>query len=90
MTYALNWVPAAGTLMVLAGIVTAVVLRVSARDAVKAAVLVEDTARTVHLACQGGSPVPIPQDIIDRLFERYQNVYGQAGDDRRPIAPQPD
>jgi len=63
---------------------------VSARDAVKAAVLVEDTARTVHLARQGGSPVPIPQDIIDRLFERYQNVYGQAGDDRRPIAPQPD
>ncbi len=63
---------------------------VSARDAVKAAVLVEDAARTVHLARQGGPLVPIPEEIIDRLYNRYQNVYGQAGDDRRPVAPQPE
>ena len=56
---------------------------VTARDAVKAAVLVEDAARTVHLARQGGDLVPIPQDAIDGLFQRYQNVYGQATDDRR-------
>jgi L-ribulose-5-phosphate 4-epimerase len=49
-----------------------------ARDAVKAAVMVEDVARTVHLARQGGQLLPIPQDAIDSLFNRYQNVYGQA------------
>ena len=49
-----------------------------ARDAVKAAVMVEDIARTVHLARQGGEVVPIPQAAIDSLFNRYQNVYGQA------------
>lgn len=56
---------------------------VSARDAVKAAVMVEDVARTVHLAREAGPLIPIPQDAIDRLYDRYQNVYGQAGDDRR-------
>jgi L-ribulose-5-phosphate 4-epimerase len=49
-----------------------------ARDAVKAAVMVEDVARTVHLARAGGALVPIPQQAIDALFTRYQNVYGQA------------
>ena len=48
-----------------------------ARDAVKAAVMVEDVARTVHLARQLGRPVPIEQSDIDRLFDRYQNVYGR-------------
>ena len=60
---------------------------VTPKDAVKAAVLVEDAARTVHLARQGGALVPIPPETIDRLFHRYQNVYGQANDDRRePVA----
>ena len=49
-----------------------------ARDAVKAAVMVEDVARTVQLARVGGELVPIPQESIDSLFDRYQNVYGQA------------
>ena len=49
-----------------------------ARDAVKAAVMVEDVARTVHLARQAGDLVPISQSDIDRLFDRYQNVYGQG------------
>jgi L-ribulose-5-phosphate 4-epimerase len=52
-----------------------------AKDAVKAAVLAEDVARSTHLAYQLagdlGTPQPIPQDAVDRLFERYQNVYGQ-------------
>ncbi|WP_434315563.1 L-ribulose-5-phosphate 4-epimerase [Leifsonia sp. P73] len=48
-----------------------------ARDAVKAAVMTEDVARTVHIARQGGPLVPIPQEAIDSLFDRYQNVYGQ-------------
>jgi len=49
----------------------------SARDAVKAAVMCEDVARTVHIARQIGSPVPIGQADIDSLYARYQNVYGQ-------------
>lgn len=56
---------------------------VTAKDAVKAAVMVEDVARTVEIARQGGELVPIPQDAIDKLYDRYQNVYGQASDDRR-------
>jgi L-ribulose-5-phosphate 4-epimerase len=48
-----------------------------ARDAVKAAVMVEDAARTIHIARQLGEPVAIPQDRIDALYDRYQNVYGQ-------------
>jgi len=51
-----------------------------AREAVKAAVMVEDAARTVHYARQGGAMIPIPQSAIDALFDRYQNVYGQAAD----------
>ncbi|MGV8858953.1 L-ribulose-5-phosphate 4-epimerase [Rhodoglobus sp.] len=50
----------------------------SARDAVKAAVMVEDVARTVHIARQGGELVSIAPNAIDSLFDRYQNVYGQA------------
>lgn len=46
--------------------------------AVKAAVMVEDVARTVHLARLLGEPVQIPQADIDSLFDRYQNVYGQG------------
>ncbi|MBC7308974.1 MAG: L-ribulose-5-phosphate 4-epimerase [Actinomycetales bacterium] len=56
---------------------------VNPKDAVKAAVMVEDVARTVHVAAQAGPLVPIPQDAIDALYDRYQNVYGQAEDPRR-------
>ena len=48
-----------------------------AKAAVKAAVMCEDVARTTHIARQGGMPEPIPPEIVDRLFDRYQNVYGQ-------------
>ncbi|NNC13777.1 L-ribulose-5-phosphate 4-epimerase [Planctomonas sp. JC2975] len=59
---------------------------VSAKDAVKAAVMVEDVARTVHIARQGGELVPIPPEAIERLYDRYQNVYGQSTDVRRSRA----
>jgi len=49
----------------------------SARDAVKAAVMCEDVARTVHIARQIGTPLEIGQADIDSLYARYQNVYGQ-------------
>jgi L-ribulose-5-phosphate 4-epimerase len=48
-----------------------------ARAAVKAAVMTEDVARTVHLSRQLGEPIPIAQVDIDSLYARYQNVYGQ-------------
>ena len=48
-----------------------------ARSAVKAAVMCEDVARSVHISRQLGEPVPIPKDSVDRLYDRYQNVYGQ-------------
>jgi L-ribulose-5-phosphate 4-epimerase len=47
------------------------------RAAVKAAVMCEDVARTVHIARQLGEPVAIAQHHVDALFDRYQNVYGQ-------------
>jgi L-ribulose-5-phosphate 4-epimerase len=49
----------------------------TAREAVKAAVMCEDAARTIHIARSGGELSPIGDDDVDRLYERYQNVYGQ-------------
>ncbi len=48
-----------------------------ARAAVKAAVMCEDVARTVHVARQLGTPLEIPADDVTRLHDRYQNLYGQ-------------
>jgi L-ribulose-5-phosphate 4-epimerase len=50
-----------------------------ARAAVKAAVMCEDVARTVHISRQLGDPLPIDRADVDRLYDRYQNVYGQPG-----------
>ena len=50
----------------------------TARSAVKAAVMCEDVARSVHIARQLGDPVRIEPDDIDALYIRYQNEYGQA------------
>ena len=48
-----------------------------ARAAVKSAAMVEEVARTVHVARQLGEPIPIPQHHVDALYSRYQHVYGQ-------------
>ena len=37
----------------------------------------EEVARTVHHARALGELIPIPPETIDRLWDRYQNVYGQ-------------
>jgi L-ribulose-5-phosphate 4-epimerase len=47
------------------------------RAAIKAAVMCEDVARTVHLARALGDPIPLAGEDIDALHHRYQNVYGQ-------------
>jgi L-ribulose-5-phosphate 4-epimerase len=49
----------------------------SVEAAVKAAVMVEDVARTVWLAMQLGQPEEIAPDLVVRLHDRYTNVYGQ-------------
>lgn len=49
----------------------------TAKAAVKAAVLCEEVARTVHLSRELGPMIPIDSAHIDSLFQRYQNVYGQ-------------
>ena len=49
----------------------------TAAEAVKAAVMCEDAACTVHLARQHGQLTPLPADQIDALYRRYQNEYGQ-------------
>jgi L-ribulose-5-phosphate 4-epimerase len=47
------------------------------REAIKAAVMCEDVARTVHLARMLGDVTPLDPDDIEALHDRYQNVYGQ-------------
>ena len=49
----------------------------TARDAIKAAVMCEDVARTVHLARTLGDVVHSTRKSIEALHDRYQNVYGQ-------------
>lgn len=49
----------------------------NAASAVKAAVMLEDIARTTHIAQQLGTPKRLDQRDIDSLYDRYQNVYGQ-------------
>ena len=48
-----------------------------ARSAVKAAVMCEEVARTVHLSRQLGEPLAIDPAKIESLYDRYQNVYGR-------------
>jgi len=45
--------------------------------AFKAAVMVEDVAKTVHLAMLRGKPIPIPDAEVKRAHKRYVEKYGQ-------------
>ena len=49
----------------------------SAKAAVKAAIMTEDVAATVFAALQLGTPDVLPEDVVDKLHDRYMNVYGQ-------------
>jgi len=49
----------------------------NATAAVKAAVMTEDAAATVWMAMQIGVPDVIPQEDVEKLHDRYMNVYGQ-------------
>ena len=48
-------------------------------EAVKAAVMVEDIARTVWFALQIGQPQVLSDDVVAKLHYRYTHVYGQPG-----------
>ena len=49
----------------------------SVAAALKAAVMVEDVAKTVHLATQLGTIIPIDQREVDKWWNRYHTTYGQ-------------
>jgi L-ribulose-5-phosphate 4-epimerase len=51
-------------------------------EALKAAIMVEDIARTVWLAKTIGEPDEIPPDMVARLHHRYTHEYGQEPDYR--------
>ncbi|WP_227625150.1 L-ribulose-5-phosphate 4-epimerase [Fimbriimonas ginsengisoli] len=50
----------------------------SPKNALKAAVMVEDVARTVWLAMQLGPVAAIPPEEAEKWYDRYQNRYGQG------------
>ncbi|MFQ3660634.1 MAG: L-ribulose-5-phosphate 4-epimerase, partial [Anaerolineae bacterium] len=43
-----------------------------------AAVMTEDNAAIAWAALQLGTPLTIQPEDIDKLYDRYQNVYGQS------------
>ncbi len=47
------------------------------REALKAAVMLEDVAKTCHLALLLGKPEPLPPEEVRKWFERYHTTYGQ-------------
>ncbi len=47
------------------------------RAALKAAVMLEDVAKTVHLALLHGEAKPLPPDEIEKWWNRYHTTYGQ-------------
>jgi L-ribulose-5-phosphate 4-epimerase len=48
-----------------------------ARSALKCAIILEDVAKTVHIAKQLGELVPIEMDKIEKLYIRHKFDYGQ-------------
>jgi L-ribulose-5-phosphate 4-epimerase len=50
----------------------------TAEKAVKAAVMTEDNAAIAWASLLMGTPLTIAQGDIDKLYDRYQNVYGQG------------
>ena len=47
------------------------------RDALKAAVMTEDVAKTVYLAMQIGQPSAISPEEAEKWYDRYHHRYGQ-------------
>jgi L-ribulose-5-phosphate 4-epimerase len=49
----------------------------TAEKAVKAAIMTEDNAAIAWTSLLMGNPLTIAPSDIDKLYDRYQNVYGQ-------------
>jgi len=49
----------------------------SGKAALKAAIMVEDVAKTAWLAMQLGKPIKISKENLKKLNKRYVNIYGQ-------------
>ncbi len=49
------------------------------KAAFKAAVMLEDVAKTCHLALQRGKARPMPRKEIQKWYNRYHSTYGQDG-----------
>lgn len=49
----------------------------SPKAALKAAVMLEDVAKTCHLALRLGKPDPLPPEEVRKWYERYHTTYGQ-------------
>ena len=47
------------------------------RSALKAAVMLEDVAKTCHLALLLGTPTALPAEEVRKWYERYHTTYGQ-------------
>jgi len=47
------------------------------RAALKAAVMLEDVAKTCHLALLLGKPKPLPAKEVRKWYDRYHTTYGQ-------------
>jgi L-ribulose-5-phosphate 4-epimerase len=45
--------------------------------ALKAAVMLEDIAKTCHLATLLGAPTPLPPEEVRKWYDRYHTTYGQ-------------
>jgi L-ribulose-5-phosphate 4-epimerase len=50
----------------------------SPKAALKAAIMVEDVAKTIWLAKQIGEPKSLPDSEIEKWYDRYHNRYGQS------------
>jgi L-ribulose-5-phosphate 4-epimerase len=50
------------------------------RAALKAAVMLEDVAKTCFLALLLGKPKPLPPDEVKKWWDRYHTTYGQQQD----------
>lgn len=55
----------------------------SPRAALKAAVMLEDVARTCHLALLLGRPEPLSPEEVRKWYDRYHSAYGQTQRPRR-------
>jgi len=49
------------------------------RAALKSAVMLEDVAKTCHLALLLGKPRPLPAKEVRKWYDRYHSTYGQPG-----------